>query len=247
MKLPALKRLTFFYLIATICTLNFSASAQSDSETREFREFSSISVRNSAHVYIKQGNKQSVRMEGPEEALAKITTEVNGRELIIGSENGEDFWEWTKSIFSSSNDFDEVSIYITVKELENISVSGSGNLTGEGSFSTDELNIRVSGSGSVNLNTQADFIKTHISGSGNIQLAGKSEFGESSISGSGKLIADELETEKYTIKISGSGNCSIYATEEIEATISGSGKVRYRGEPSSVNSNISGSGSVRKI
>lgn len=225
-----------------LCTA-FHASGQS-SETRDLPEFSGISLHNSIHVIIEQGNRQSVRLEGPEDVLEEITTEVNGDRLVIGNED-DGFWSWTRQVFS--DDYDDVTLYITLEELEELSVSGSGEVTGEGVFQAEDLHVKVSGSGSVSLHTEADFVEADISGSGAITLEGKSETVESSISGSGKLTAENLETEKHTARISGSGRCTIYVTEEIDASISGSGRIRYKGNPQVVNTNISGSGSVQKI
>jgi hypothetical protein len=61
------------------------------------------------------------------------------------------------------------------------------------------------------------------------------------------VIAERLTTETCNVRISGSGDVSIHVREELDVTISGSGGVSYRGNPSHVNSHASGSGSVRKL
>jgi hypothetical protein len=49
------------------------------------------------------------------------------------------------------------------------------------------------------------------------------------------------------IRISGSGDVEVNVKESLEANISGSGSVTYRGNPAHVNSHSSGSGKVRKM
>jgi hypothetical protein len=49
------------------------------------------------------------------------------------------------------------------------------------------------------------------------------------------------------VRISGSGNASVWANESIEAKISGSGDIDYRGNPNKEITKISGSGSINKV
>ncbi|MEO5976403.1 MAG: head GIN domain-containing protein [Chryseolinea sp.] len=125
-------------------------------------------------------------------------------------------------------------------------VSGSGNLTVKGSCRSFSSN--VSGSGKVELalkiSEDADF---GISGSGKIQASGSAAKVKATISGSGKVLAANLETNDCEVRISGSGDVQINVKESIDANITGSGSVSYRGNPSKINSHSSGSGSVRKM
>jgi Putative auto-transporter adhesin, head GIN domain len=66
------------------------------------------------------------------------------------------------------------------------------------------------------------------------------------ISGSGKVYASNLEADKCDVRISGSGDVEINVKSDLDANISGSGSVTYKGNPSHVNSHSSGSGKVRK-
>jgi len=70
---------------------------------------------------------------------------------------------------------------------------------------------------------------------------------KTTVSGSGKVLAAELEANRCDIRISGSGDVEINVKNEIEANISGSGTVSYKGNPAKVNSHASGSGSVKKM
>jgi hypothetical protein len=125
-------------------------------------------------------------------------------------------------------------------------VSGSGDIDMKGkcrSFESD-----VSGSGKVILSAAisetADF---GVSGSGRIAASGSARNVKTTISGSGKVLAADLETNSCEVQISGSGDVEINVKNELDATISGSGSVSYKGNPSKVNSHSSGSGKVRKL
>ncbi|HET9053435.1 MAG TPA: head GIN domain-containing protein [Cyclobacteriaceae bacterium] len=146
-----------------------------------------------------------------------------------------------------------------------LDVSGSGTLTAEveaGDVDTDvsgsgEINLKgkfknvkadVSGSGRVSVNGtisgRADF---EISGSGKVEASGTADSMSAEISGSGKVLGANLVTNMARIDIAGSGDVEITVNKDLNADISGSGTVRYKGNPARVNSNASGSGNVKKM
>jgi hypothetical protein len=95
-----------------------------------------------------------------------------------------------------------------------------------------------------NINNSA--LNIEINGSGKLHLNGKSDDLDINISGSSKIDAASLISEHSHIQINGSGNIQVYATTSVAVQINGSGMVKYRGEPKSVNQQINGSGSVIK-
>jgi hypothetical protein len=125
-------------------------------------------------------------------------------------------------------------------------VSGSGDIDLKGKCR--DFDSDVSGSGNVMLAVSvADEAHFGVSGSGKISASGSAQSVRTNISGSGKVLAADLETNRCEIRISGSGDVEINVKSELDATISGSGSVSYRGNPSKVNSHSSGSGKVRKF
>jgi len=207
-------------------------------EERDLPEFRSINLSLSCEVYVRQGNQQKVVLKGDPEELEEVETRVSGRRLTIQSK--------TQSWFGGGS-FRSVKIYITVRELESVSVSGSGNLIGEEIIESDFLELKVSGSGSIKLSAKTSEMEATITGSGNIQLEGQTEYNDVVISGSGKLRAENLEADRYSIRISGSGSCRIHVNSSLDVRISGSGNVRYSGNPDKVNSKSTGSGSIKKV
>ena len=65
------------------------------------------------------------------------------------------------------------------------------------------------------------------------------------VSGAGHIDASELKVKEASFKIEGVGTGSVYATDELWATISGVGKLKYYGNPK-VHKNIEGIGTVSK-
>ena len=89
-------------------------------------------------------------------------------------------------------------------------------------------------------------LDVYIHGSGKLYLNGKSGNVKINTSGSSKIDATSLISEKSDIQINGSGNIQVYATNSIAVQINGSGTVKYRGDPKSVNQQINGSGRIVK-
>jgi Protein of unknown function (DUF2807). len=254
---------------------SLSLTAQ-NREKRNVGDFTKIAFRIPGEVHLRQGSSNSVEIEGPKDILEIVETETDGSTLRIHSPSK---WNWNKS--------DRVTLYITVKTLEGVSVAGSGNLIGETKFKVRDLDVKVSGSGSLKLDIDASGeVEADVSGSGNLHLRGsareldsdlsgsgrvildmtidgEAEFAISgsgrieargkardvstSISGSGRVLASDLEAKRCKIRISGSGGVEIHVTDELDANISGSGSVAYKGNPARVNAAASGSGRVRKM
>lgn len=210
-----------------------------NSELRDLPTFDGISLTTSGNVYLTQGNAQKVEIKGREETLRKIETEVRSGTLVIKHKDSD---SWFGGF--NSDDFD---VYITVKNLKELNVSGSGRIMGKNKFAADRMEIEVSGSGRISLETSANLIETSISGSGKIELKGTTKDLETRISGSGTMYAEDMGCENFQARISGSGKCEVNVSKSLDARISGSGSVYYRGNPDKINSQSSGSGKVRKV
>jgi hypothetical protein len=266
--------------ILFLCALSINLAQAQTRETRTVSTFSKISFRVPGKLVLRQGSPQKVELEGSKELLSKIETETKGDKLVIGN---EEKWNWGWSW----GDNDRVMVYITVKDITGVSVSGSGELITEGKVTTTELDLNVSGSGSLQIdasvsggmeanvsgsgridvkgtcqNFNSDIsgsgkvlaaisasqtIDVDISGSGKMEASGSAREIKTEISGSGKVYASNLEVDRCNVRISGSGDVEINVKSELDANISGSGTVSYKGNPSHVNGHSSGSGKVRKM
>ncbi|MEF8811627.1 MAG: head GIN domain-containing protein [Bacteroidales bacterium] len=207
-------------------------------ENREVSAFSKISMSVSGDLYLTQGDEYKLEIEGDEDLLDDIETTVKNGRLKI-KHNKPFRFSWNNK---------KVKIYVTTKEVEELSLSGSGNIIARTPISTEDVQFNVSGSGEIKIDElEAANINASISGSGDIRLAGRNSGGslDISISGSGELHASDLRLRRAEISISGSGSCDVHVTENLEADVSGSGKVRYNGNPV-IDADISGSGKVVK-
>jgi hypothetical protein len=271
-----MKNLSFSLLLLMLTSVLVMAQNR---ETRKVDSFTKISFRFSGTLYLKQGSPQKVELEGSKDLLEEIETEVDDGRLVIGKPGKWFDRDWI--------DNDKLKVYVTIPNIEGLSVSGSGNVIGDNKINVSNLDLNVSGSGnlqieiaatgdveadvsgsggidlkgscksfdsdvsgsgkvelSLNVRDLADF---NVSGSGKITADGSAQNVRTTISGSGKILAAGLETNRCEVRISGSGSVEVNVKSELDANISGSGSVGYKGNPNKVNSHSSGSGKVRKL
>jgi len=130
--------------------------------------------------------------------------------------------------------------------LNNLSISGSGDVKTDNQLICDKLYIESSGAGDVYLDVKAAEITIQVSGSGDLILKGTAQEINGNVSGAGSLKASNLQVDKAKIKVSGAGDGKVNVLQSLDADVSGSGDIIYKGKPAERNINISGSGSVRE-
>jgi len=202
-------------------------------EDREVTGFNKISLGIHAKVILKQDSAYSMRVDAQANILELLKTEVQGNTLQINYG------------FNCVRDVRQVTIYLSMPELQGVDLSGSGKVICMQGFKTTNLDFDVSGSGEIMMEADATLIQSRISGSGRIDIAGKAKKHELDISGSGGIYAFNLRTNDTKVKINGSGDAKVFAIGSLYARISGSGSVYYKGEPK-LSSDINGSGRVIK-
>lgn len=238
------KSILFFALLISITGFSqwnwekIEGNGHLKKETRNPGEFTHISSSGSWDVMVAYGSTCSVQVEGDENLLPYIITELESNQIKIHSKKNTNLRSKNKIV-----------IYITLPKLSGIDLSGSGTIVGEGKFHTEgTLQTNLSGSGNIKLlfNT-AQSVTIRIAGSGDIQLEGKAENAEISISGSGNADCNKLQVDHAVARISGSGNVHIFSNKSVKASISGSGNVEYRGPATDIESHAAGSGKLHRI
>ncbi|MDP4209430.1 MAG: head GIN domain-containing protein [Bacteroidota bacterium] len=226
-------------LIVTSCSNCSISSSSTDKnlkkEERSLNTFDGIDLGVSADVRLTQG-EQKLTLEGAASDLEKIITKLNGSKLIIKTRPGT--WHIGK-----------ITIYISMEEVKNLEISGSGSINAESSIETSDLKLNIAGSGSIKIaELKASGVKSEIAGSGSIHLSGKESIESLNIeiAGSGDILTENLSTKNAKIEIAGSGSCKVYVTEKLDVQIAGSGDVYYKGRPA-INSSTAGSGKLKSL
>jgi hypothetical protein len=203
--------------------------------TRTLSGYQGVDLEISADVKLIQGPVESVVLETDDNIAPLIETTVEGGQLRIRLAKRGDSVQ-TKTL----------RMTITAPSFNELSVSGSGSLRGEG-LKADKLKTSIAGSGDVQLDQlHVGDLSIAISGSGNFVAGGRADSVKGSIAGSGDLRAKTLESKTVKLSIAGSGNAAVWATETLKISIAGSGDVQYFGD-ATVSKSIAGSGAVRRL
>jgi hypothetical protein len=145
-------------------------------ESRPASGYTAISSSGSWDVMVAYGESNSIQVEADENLLEYISTKVENGKLSIKT---------TKNVNLRTKN--RITIYVSLTRLTGISLSGSGDIIGEGKFSNDgNTDFSVSGSGSIKMTVnKLGKVEVGVSGSGNVRLSGSANSVEARISGSG--------------------------------------------------------------
>ena len=231
----------------TLILLSVSAFSQVTKKTLELAEFKSIYNNSSYTVYLKQTNKQEVNVEALTEIYELTTFSVENGILLINVERKPD--NPNKSVWAKIDDIKlnaTQKVYISVKNLAELQVNGSGKIVSENSLAAGSLALSIGGSGSMDLDIKGDQLKVEVSGSGKLALRGYATACDAILSGSGNLTAFDCPLETAKVKISGSGSAEINVTTTLDAFVAGSGSVKHKGNTKNTAKKVFGSGSVER-
>ena len=184
------------------------------------------------------GKEGELTLEGESNLLEYVKTEVKNGTLVIKVEKGVNL--------RPSNWGKEIHITVPVESISEVSLSGSGDIAGQTTIKSNSFSARIAGSGDMALMVEAERVKAALSGSGDITLSGRTTDFDVQVSGSGDIKAYELEAEHVTAAVSGSADIKVTANQSIDARVSGSGDIHYRGNPKKINSKSSGSGDITR-
>lgn len=205
---------------------------------RHLSGFSAVNVAGSFDVYITQGSTESVKVEAPSDVIDRILTEVNNGVLKIY--NKHDTFNWG----NWWNSHKKIAVYVVAKDLNAINLTGSGDVSFKEGFTTNSLKLRISGSGDMTGKIEVKTLECSVSGSGDMRLTGRAGSNTVSMVGSGDYTARNLITASTAIRLTGSGDAYIHATEKVDAALHGSGDIHCSGSPKNVSKSKSGSGDI---
>jgi len=205
---------------------------------RSVGEYDGIAVSGWFDVDLVDGKEGELTLEGEENLLEYIITEVENGKLVIKTEKGVNL--------KPSSWKDGIRITVPVESIDAVSLSGSGDIVGKTTLKTSDFKTAMSGSGDITLDLETESLSASMSGSGDMNLSGKTKNFDATISGSGDIKAYDLIADNVEATVSGSADIKVTAKEMLTARVSGSGDISYRGNPKKVDTKTSGSGDVSR-
>lgn len=190
----------------------------SDTRTYKVQPFTKIYLEGGFKVILEQGSQPGLRIKTDEENFQYINVQSDSQSLNL---------KITKKHF----DFDELVLYITFKDLETLDIQGGISLETKGYVDLKDFYLHVAGGANIEMNMKANNIRLIGEGGVKIEFDGVANELNANISGAGFLNASELKTKRTDCRIEGACAASVYATEMLNAAISGVGKINYKGNP----------------
>jgi hypothetical protein len=163
-----------------------------------------------------------------------IKTNVNNNKLTIGFDNAMPLPTHS------------VKIYLTVKDINGINISGSGKINSN-NLKVKGLTINVDGASESTLtNLNANKLKIIISGAGRMNFSGNVNEQNINISGAGEYNAANLSSKITSLSINGAGRGTVRVSNVLNAMINGGCEIKYIGNPKVVQQ-INGAGNIEQI
>ncbi len=218
-----LTKYTSHLVLALMCLLFFAACEKGNgvivTQTLELEQFDRVNFIRHADVYITQGLPQSITIEGEENLMDLIKTDV-----VDG--------QWTFDFKKAVTEYERMTIRITMPLISAIEATeGSGSdIYFEQTINTDSLIISMEGDGSIRGDINVVFgLTAYTSGTGNITLSGSSQLLEATHGSAGTLATYDLVSGGGSVSVEGQGDAQVNYTGNWSANISGSGNIRYKG------------------
>lgn len=229
-----MKTVKFVFTWVLLVT-SFAVMAQRDkdwnSKTYPLKEFKDLYLEGGYHVYLVQGNEYSLTVKASDDNVFDYLDVKNNEQLL------------SLKISRNNLNLDRINLYITFKDLEGIHIQGGVNVYTDGYLDLHQISMHISGGAKMEMKLKADNID--ITGEGGLyyQLMGVAGNLNIRLSGAGHVDASEMKAKNVDIRVEGVATGSVYATEQLNASIQGVGKITYKGNPK-VSRHIDGLGSI---
>lgn len=205
-------------------------------EERTLHSFDKIHIDGTFFIILYQSEEESVSIEADGNLLPYINTEVNQGELRVSFEQGVNL-----------SQFKKMNVTIHLKDLHKLYLKGENIVKSEGQLILNHLDIIKKGSGTLDLNLSCETLTTKAYNSGSLILVGATHKVEIFNMSKGKIYAKKLIGQYSSIQVTGTGNVTAHAEEEIDIFVTGTGSLLYTGEPKVSRYFVTGKGKVKKI
>jgi len=215
--------------------------------------FTAVDVRGDAEVDFMQRADASVTVSGRAKLVNAAQVRVEKNTLIIS---------FDEPMFK--RDKDKLRIVVTAPELSAVVAGQNAEVNVIGSLTTEKLALAAAQNGEISIDNAevknlfvtasdhaevdvnrlaADSVRAVASGHAEIELAGMTKEAYLENNGSGDIDAGDLRAFSAKAVVNGAGDVDVFATDTLDASAMGRGKIEYKGVPARINP----AGNTRKI
>lgn len=224
-------------IAAASCKKDVIGEGPVTTETRTVTNFSGIDLRMNGNVYYTNSADWKVEVTAKESILPMLETKVENNRLVIRYTNGKTY----------DND-PSIRINVSGPDFNSFELTTSGSIYVTNAIQPANLFVKTRGSGSINLQqVTTNTIDAESLVSGKITAGGGSAVAERiKTDGSGKVDLSGIAAKNVTAKTIGSGDIKVRVSDNLDATIDGSGDIYFTGYPF-ITSHVNGSGRIIKF
>jgi len=200
--------------------MTIEGSGTKVTESREVSGFDGIELAGVGKLIVQQTGAESLSIEGDDNIVPKIKTEVVGGKLVIRMDEK-----------GTINPKLPIFYNVTVRDIKSLELSGAGSIEAD-NLKADNFETYVTGAGTVTLrNIGGSNLRVSMPGAGYVVMSGNVDTQSVTISGAGRYKADDLRSVRAAVVTSGVGSALLWVTENLSATIDGMGSLQYYGSP----------------
>ncbi|QAA83033.1 DUF2807 domain-containing protein [Aequorivita sp. H23M31] len=223
-------------LILSACSFNLGKKGNGNVITQERTVSENFTeVRGSAglNVYLTQGTENKIEVEADENLQQYIETNIKeGKLHITTSEN----IGWSKA----------KKVYVTFVELTKLEASSGADIIGNSTIKSEILALKATSGADLKVEVFSRELTAESSSGADVKISGKATSFTGKASSGSHLNAKDLLTINCKAEASSGADITVNVKEKLDANASSGADIKYLGNPTSVNSNKSSSGSVSK-
>ncbi len=201
-------------------------------ESRNIGDFHEIRLAGEGTVVVTEGPAPSLTVMTDDNLHTHIETSVKGGALEIVTERGIDI-----------DPTDSVRYEVTAPNIDKLTLTGAGDFE-MSNAEADRFAVLLSGAGDIRIgDLVANELDVAITGAGDVVVAGEVTKLSVTLPGVGSYEGADLRSADATVTSSGVGSATVWATDELDASVTGVGSIDYYGSPR-VTSSVTGIGSI---
>ena len=182
--------------------------------------FSALKASGVYELKLTQGSKEGVKIEADENLQELFTVANDGSQLVIDMKKMEN-----KNLKSKN----KMRVHVTFKNLKTLDIRMVGNVSAENKLAFEDVQIKNSSVGNVDLDLTAQKINLENRSVGNVKLNGKAQDAVFVNNGVGNINAGNFVVQTMDIENSGVGNAEVNAAKGLKVKDSFMGKVKNKG------------------
>ncbi|GIV36286.1 MAG: DUF2807 domain-containing protein [Cyclobacteriaceae bacterium] len=211
----------------------YSVTGQ-NSLIRPLASFNAVKVSEGIEVHLEKGEEETASLEVWGTDAENIRTELHGEMLKIYLNSG-------------SYPGAKIVVHLSYKVLGGVFAGSGAKVYARQPVQASKLYIRAGSGAAVMLPVEAERVEVQASTTATVKLEGRVRQLVAFVSSSGTLQALDLQADEVKIQAETDGSARVYVLNELEATATTTGNIRYKGNPSRSVIQSFTAGTVRKL